>query len=189
MKDSLGLENPQANASEKLFIARKIALYVLLGIIYTAFLGLQLARVQAITNFSYRLHEMFYLPVHLAIFIGPVVFLIYIYFVIKCLGKKDIQNQNLKTTIKRVFVVISLIAVFLIVGYQSHEISTGGIFEIKQKVQEDTKYYLVLQDKKIRVSRNEFNLVNVNESYLISFIWNSLSPDKGKLTMIEPFKN
>ena len=187
MKSELEVENKETNAFEKLFIARRIALCILLGIIYTAFLGLQLARLQAITDFSYRLHEMFYLPVHLAIFIGPVVFLIYIYFVIKCLGKKSTQNRSLKTAVKRVSVVISLIAVFLIVGYQSHEISTGGIFEIKQKVQEDAKYYLVLQDKKISVSRNEFNLVNVNESYLISFIWNSLSPDKGKLTMIEPF--
>jgi len=66
-------------------------------------------------------------------------------------------------------------------------VKTGGIFEVKDKVQEESKYYLILEDKKISVSRNEFNLINAKESYLISFVWNSLSPQKGKLTNIEPF--
>jgi hypothetical protein len=49
------------------------------------------------------------------------------------------------------------------ISHQFHEVSTGGIFELKQKLHEEGKYYLVFDDKKIRASKNEFQLVEVNQ--------------------------
>lgn len=165
---------------------KKISLYWLLGIIYTSFLGTQLGRIQAITDFNYSLHEMLYIPANLSIFLVPIAFLIYMYFVIKHLRKRGVQKPNLKKGVKAVLVIVSLITIFSIKDYQSNEISTGGIFEIERKIQEDTKYYVELNEKKIRVSRNEFHLVNVNKEYLVNFVWNSQSPNRGRLETIEP---
>ncbi|WP_066639244.1 hypothetical protein [Desulfolucanica intricata] len=78
--------------SEILLRRKKIALYWLLGTIYTAFLGMQLGRIQAIADFNYNLHEVMFLPVNIAFFLVPVEFLIYMFFVIKCYikNKKNI---------------------------------------------------------------------------------------------------
>ena len=186
MRVEMGLNNEEEKDIRKLFKAQKISLYWLLGIIYTSFLGTQLGRIQAITDFNYSLHEMLYIPATLSIFLVPIVFLVYMYFVIKYLRKRGIQKPNLKTGVKAVLVIISLITIFLIKNYQSNETFTGGIFEIEQKIQEDTKYYLVLNDKKIKVSRNEFYLVDVHKEYLVNFVWNSQSPNEGRLETIEP---
>ncbi|OIJ20738.1 hypothetical protein BKP45_08025 [Anaerobacillus alkalidiazotrophicus] len=62
------------------------------------------------------------------------------------------------------------------------------MFEVEQKKHEDRKYYLVLNDKKVRVSYNEFHLVEEKQQYLISFVWNKRSPNKGRLKTIDPIK-
>lgn len=167
--------------------ANKKVLYWLLGIIYIAFICLQLGRIQAIADFNYNLHEMMYVPVNLAIFIVPILFLIYIYLSIKSLIKNKNYTLTLKTTIKSILVIVSLVIIFWIVGYQSKEVSATGLYEINQKIQEDSKYYIVLEDnRKIRVSQNEYNLINENKKYMIMYVWNRNSPDIGNLEIIEP---
>ncbi|WP_019412703.1 hypothetical protein [Paenisporosarcina sp. TG20] len=173
---------------QKLFKAQRLALYWLLGFIYLAFIGLQLGRVQAITNFNYSLHEILYLPFNLAIFIVPVLFLIYLYYVIKYLRKRGKQKINNKTRGMVILVIASIITIFSITEHQFHEVSTGGVFEVEQKVYIEGKYFLVFNNQQIEVSMNEFKLVEVNKEYVVSYIWNSRSPNKGRLEAIELMK-
>jgi hypothetical protein len=107
------------------------------------------------------------------------------YFVLKCIGKKSTEAVSRNIKIKKAFVILSPLSISAIFYYQVHGISTSGIFEVKEKLEENNKYYLVLSDKKVRVTRNEFNLVNINEEYLIGFEWNSLRPHKGHLESIQ----
>ncbi len=44
----------------------------------------------------------------------------------------------------------------------------------------------MVEDKEIRCTRNEFNLIITGKQYLMDFTWNSYSPYKGKLNYIEP---
>lgn len=185
MKVERELKNESEKDKRSLFKAQKTSLYWLLGIIYVSFLGMQLGRIQAITDYNYSLHEMLYIPVTLSSFLVPIAFLIYMYFVIKYLRKWGFQKPNIYTGIKAVLVITSLITIFSLINYQSKEFSTGGVFKVEQKIQEDTKYYLILNDKKVRVSRNEFYLVDLNKEYLGSFIWNSQT-NRGRLETIEP---
>lgn len=172
----------------KLFKAQKIALYWLIGLIYLAFIGFQLGRIQAIADFNYNLHEIMYLPLNLAIFVVPILFLIYIYLFIKYLRKRGRQKTNLKVIIQIIIIMVSIIIIFSITEHQFREVSTSGVFEVEQKIRKDRKYYMVIGDKKVRVTYNEFQLIEENQQYLISYIWNKRSPNKGKLEIIEPIR-
>ncbi|WP_456272513.1 hypothetical protein [Bacillus sp. AK031] len=170
---------------QKLYKAQKSALYWLLGILYSGFIGLQLGRVQAITDFNYNLHEMMFFPATIAFFAVPVVSLLYLILLIKYLLNRKRHWPNFRTSVKAMIVLISVAVVISITAHQSLEVSTGGVFEVEQKLHEDSKYYLVLTDKKVRVSHNEYQLVKENQEYLISFVWNKRSPDSGRLETIE----
>ena len=163
-------------------------LYWLLALIYLSFIGLQLGRIQAIADFNYSLHEIMYLPFNIAIFVVPALFLIYIFLFIKYLRKRGRKKTDLKTIVQSVLLISSIVIIISITEYQFHEVSTGGVFKVEQKLYDDRKYYLIIDDKKVRVSYNEFQLVKENQQYLISFIWNKRTPDKGKLETIEPLK-
>jgi len=181
-------QNKDKNDIQQLYHSQKTALYCLLGLLYSAFIGAQLGRVQAITDFNFTLHELMYLPFNIAIYFGPIVLLIYLILVIKYLRKRGKQKLNAKTIFKSTLIVISIIAIVAITLYQFHEISTGGIFEVKGKVKENNHHYLLLDDKKIRVTNNEFHLVEVDKRYVISFVWNSRTPGTGRLKEIKPFE-
>ncbi|WP_141705390.1 hypothetical protein [Vulcanibacillus modesticaldus] len=66
-----------------------------------------------------------------------------------------------------------------------NENSTTGIFEVESKVREGNYYYINLGDIKIRCTQNEFNLISINQKYLITYTWNNYSPGKGKLINIQ----
>jgi hypothetical protein len=173
---------------QKLYKVQKSILYVLLGLIYSAFIGMQLGRIQAIADYSYSLHELLYFPATVAIYLVPVMFLVYLYHLIKYVMKKERKKPRLLSAVKGILVMISVFVIMFIVNYQSHEVSTGGVFVLEQKILDEGKYYLVFEDKKIRVSMNEFQLAEVKKEYAVSFVWNSRSPDKGQLETIEPIK-
>lgn len=185
MKMQMGFNNDEEKEKRKVLKAQRTSLYWLLGIIFTSFLSLQLGRVQAISDFNYSLHEMLYVPATLSFILVPIALIIYMYFVIKYLRKWGIQKPNTLTSIKAVLVIISLITVFSIITTQSYEVSTAGIFIVEQKIKEDNEYFLVLNGKKIRVSRNEYHLVSVNGEYFGTYIWNSQT-NRGRLEIIEP---
>jgi len=185
MKIEMKFKNEGEQEKRNVWKAQRTSLYWLLGIIYFTFLSLQLGRVQAISDFNYSLHEMLYIPATLSLFLVPIALLIYIYFVIKFVRKWGLPKLNIITSVKAVVIIVSLITIFTITTYQSKEISTGGVFIVEQKIQEDNKYFLILNGKKIKVSMNEFHLVEVNRRYLGTYIWNSQT-DRGKLETIEP---
>ena len=66
--------------------------------------------------------------------------------------------------------------------------ATAGVYEIEEKIHEDRKYFIVLHDKKIQVSKKEFQLIEENQPYSISFVWNKRNPNIGKLKTIEPMR-
>jgi heme/copper-type cytochrome/quinol oxidase subunit 2 len=173
---------------QNLYKSQKVALYWLLGIIYTAFIGLQLGRIQAIADFNYNLHEIMYAPFTIALFVVPVVFLVYIYQLIKYIRKRGKQSPNFKRVLKAMLVITSIVVIVSITSYQFKEVTTSGVFEVENKLQEDRKYFLVLNNIKVRVSNNEYHLVEENETYLITFVWNQKTPNKGMLQTIEPLK-
>jgi len=171
---------------KKSFKAHKIALYWLLALIYLSIIGLQLGRIQAIADFNYSLHEIMYLPFNITIFVGPPLFLLYIFLLVHYLRKSERKKTSFKTVVQSILIVSSVVFVFVITGHQFQEVSTGGVFKVEQKLYEDRKYYVVIDDKKVRVSHNEFQLVEESQQYLISFIWNKRTPDRGRLNTIEP---
>lgn len=85
-------------------------------------------------------------------------------------------------------IIASIIVVVSITAQQFLEVSTSGVYEVEKKLHEDRKYYLILFDTKVRVSYNEFQLVEENQKYLISFVWNKRTPNEGQLKTIEPLK-
>lgn len=173
---------------KKLFKAQKIALYWLSSLIYLSFIGLQLGRIQAITDYNFNLHEMMFLPFSIALFVVPALFLIYIFLLVKYVRKRGRKKSDLKTVIQTILITFSIIIIVTITEHQFQEVSTGGIFIVEQKLQEDNKYYLKIDDKKVKVSHNKFELVEENQQYLISYIWNKRTPDIGKVETIEPIK-
>lgn len=173
---------------QRLYKAQKLALYWLLGIVYSGFIGLQLGRNQAIADFNYNLHELMFIPYNIALFVSPVVFLIYIYLLVKYLFKSGKQKLNFKKGIKATLIITSFVVIISITSYQSFEVSTSGVFEVEEKIHKDRRYYLLLNEKKLRVSFNEFQLVEEKKQYLISFVWNKQTPNKGWLETIEPIK-
>jgi predicted RND superfamily exporter protein len=78
MKDDFKMGNEEETRIDNLFEDKKTALRVLLITTYVTFFSFQLTQIDSITEFSFSLHELFYLPVNLAIFLVPVLFLIYI---------------------------------------------------------------------------------------------------------------
>lgn len=72
--------------------------------------------------------------------------------------------------------------------HQSQEVWTSGIFTVEQKLLDERKYYLIIDEKKVKVSYNEFQLVKENQKHFITFVWNKRSPNKGVLKKIEPIE-
>lgn len=178
-------QNHKEKDAQELYRSQRLALCWLLGLIYSGFVGLQLGRIQAITDFNYGLHEIMYLPVNIAMYFVPVLFIIYTVLLIKYFLKRGKQKPTLKASIRALLVIVSIVMIASITTHQFQEVSTGGVFEIEKKLHEDRKYYIVIDNKKVEVTRNEFQLVEVNKDYLISFIWNKKAPNTGQLKTIE----
>jgi hypothetical protein len=176
------------NKLQKLYKAQKVALYVMLGLIYSGFLGTQLGRIQAISDFNYTLHELLFLPATLATYLGPLMFVVYLFLFIKYVKRRGRSSFEIKSTVKAFTIIASIVAILIVVNHQSKEVSTAGIFVLEQKLLVDGEYYLVIDDRHIKVSRNEYQLAEVNKEYLVSFVWNPQSSQNGLLETIEPVK-
>lgn len=64
-------------------------------------------------------------------------------------------------------------------------IHTTGIYDNISKQRIESKFYLIIKDKNIRCTNNEYNLIDTGKEYMISFQWNKFFPSKGKLKYIE----
>ena len=174
---------------KQLYNRQKFALYGLLGLIFSAFVGLQLSRIEAIAKFNYNLHEILFVPFTIAFFVVPGLFIVYTYYLVRYVLKRGKRKPSLKTSMKAISVLAALIVIGLITAHQFQEVSTSGVFMVEKKLQEDEEYYLVLDDKKVSVSYNVFQLVEEDQQYLISFVWNKKTPYKGKLKRIARLTN
>ncbi|MDF2606856.1 MAG: hypothetical protein K0S34_1051 [Bacillales bacterium] len=130
---------------------------------------------------------MLYVPSLIALYIVPFLFMLYIYRLFKYIRRKDRQKINF-LNLKSIFVILSIIFIFHITYNQSQEVSTTLVDKIQHKISEDNKYYLVINNAKVRVPYNEFLLVDLNKEYLITFLWNKKNPYSGKLNYIEPIE-
>ncbi len=169
-------------------LKRKIVTKVILGTTYIAFIGYVLAKLQWIADWNYSIHELLYIPYSIAYYLVPVLLLLWIYYAIK--SKRELKESNYKPKIKNLLINSMLFSSLVIIGayfyIQSMTVSTGGLFEVEQKIQERNNYYIELNQKKIQCTHSEFNLIEEGKVYLVTFDWNKQWPDEGKLILIEP---
>lgn len=167
---------------------RKIVTKVILGITYMAFLGYLLAKLQWIADWNYSIHELLYIPYSITFYSLPVLLVLWMYYAIK--SKRELKASNKKPRIKKILINSSLTASLFIIGayfyIQSMTVSTGGLFKVERKVQERNNYYIELNQKKIKCTHSEFNLIEEGKVYLVTFDWNKKLLDEGKLILIEP---
>jgi hypothetical protein len=98
--------------------------------------------------------------------------------------KKD-KTRLKKSLILNLIATITLLGYFLYFVYISYGVKTSGFFKIVNKETEDNKYYILIDNKKLRCNRSEYNLITEGKEYLLSFDWNKLNPQNGKLTYIK----
>ncbi|WP_186579945.1 hypothetical protein [Aquibacillus kalidii] len=173
------------DTQEKAYKQQKVALYCLLGSTYLFFVGLVLGDIQAIADYSYSLHEIISSTANLML-ITPFLLLIYIFYRIRYLIIRGRVLPELKSGIKGLFVAASIIGIFTFTFFKLNEYESHGVLTVQGKIQEENNYYLIINDKKIKVTESEYYLTTQNEVYLGSYKWNKLSPDEGKLLTIKP---
>ena len=155
-------------------------------LIYTAFIGMQLNRIQAIADYNYSLSELTMAPFTKLIYFGPIILLAYFIVTIKLLRSSIKLNFGAKQFAITAFVIISFILITPILINQFNEVSTTMIATIDDKTVEQDKYFIVTNNEKINVTRNEYNLVKVNQEYMISYRWSKKNNVLSKVTYIEP---
>ena len=101
---------------------KKKVLYIMLGIIYVSFIGLQFSRLQVFTDNSTLFSEFLYLPAYIAILIVPIMFLLYLFLSLKIRKLKryreDFNFRDLITP-KSILISVSLILMVIILIYQN----------------------------------------------------------------------
>jgi len=163
---------------------KKMALIILVGTIYLSFSGRMLGQIQAITDFSYNLHELLFLPVTISYFLIPIEFVVYIYYFVKSRGFREEKKMLRKAKSYAIF--LSVIIIILIVVYQGNSVNTSGIVKVRA-FNDGNKYYLDIDGKMIRCTSNVYYLIIPNADYLVNYDWNEYS-NKGKLNTIKPIK-
>ena len=161
-------------------------LTLILCLVYTAFIGMQLNRIQAIAVYNYSLSELTMVPITILVYFGPIILLAYFIVTIKLLRSNIKLNFVPKQFAITAFIIISFILITPISIKQFNEVSTTMIATVDDKTIEQNKYFIVTNNEKINVTRNEYNLVNVNQEYMISYRWNKKNNVLSKVTYIEP---
>lgn len=153
---------------------------------YIGFVFLVLLQIESITDYSFTLYEILAIPVNIGIFIIPLELLVVIFYSI--IYYREIRKKRLTRSKKQKFIdygsAASLILIFICVYYIFQMVSTSGICEDFKKISDNNKYYIVLHEKKIRCTENEYNLMDTTKTYMIRYDWNRLFPEKGKLIKI-----
>lgn len=91
-----------------------------------------------------------------------------------------------KYYVKNTLLFISILTIIVyFLHIESMYVSTGGIFKVNNKFSERNNYYIELNDKKIKCSRNEYNLIEQGKVYMVDYTWNENWPQKCKLDYIE----
>lgn len=168
---------------KKAYKHQLVSLYILVVVVVVSFLGLQVHRYNIFMNYDYFVYERLSAFANL-LFLVPIALLIYMYFGLNYLRLRGLALPKLKTTIKTFFVVTLIFGMCSLSVYHLNEERIYGVLIFKDKIQEGNNYYLITDDTKIRVTENEFNLVDINKEYMGSYRRNSFSPSKGNLLTI-----
>jgi len=163
---------------------RKKCSKIIIFLIYITTVCYILGQSQSITNWNYTFHEMLFLPYNLAYYSLPVLSLIWIYYGLRSIKEKSKEkNDKRKLYFKNIVIILSIVLIAVYFNYESHGVSTSGVFTIEEKIYDGEKYNIVVNGISIKCTWNEYNLIRENNEYLLSFNWNeySPSPSKGKL--------
>ncbi|WP_079710283.1 hypothetical protein [Paraliobacillus ryukyuensis] len=183
----IGNKKRSKNEAEEKYTKHKRVLLWLLGINYIGFLSFQLVGLQPVMGMPFHLAEMMSGFGNIVIFVAiPIAIFIYLDLLYTYSTKRGLQKPTASTVRKATFIVITTVAFVFIINSQSQDVFTYGVFEVQQKNHEDGKYYLELEKRKIRVSSNEYHLIEENEQYAIGFRWHKNNPNIGYLRTIDP---
>lgn len=163
---------------------------IFIALILTLTIGvvcLELLQNEAISDFNYGLHELLALPVNVAIFIVPVQLIMLCYYSTRYF--KDIWKatglMDIKYKIKSLMCVTYMVFIIFAAYYIFNSCRTGGVFTVIDKINDGSKSYLVVENIKIECTKNEFNLVKIDETYIIDYKWNRLKSNVGYLIEIK----
>jgi hypothetical protein len=101
------------------------------------------------------------------------------------------KNPSMK---KRLILLILIVVVYFAIRMliASKEMAVTGYVPLANKLMEDSNYYLIVDKDDTQVSlkcsEEQYNqaIVDPELAYHISYLWNSLFPEKGKLVFFEP---
>lgn len=161
-------------------------LSLLLIMIYVAFIGMQLNRIQAIADYNYSLSEITMAPLTMLMFIGPIILLAYIIVSINLLCSNIKIHFGFKQFAITALIITSFCVITPIWIKQFNEVSTTMIATVEDKMVEQNKYFIVSNNEKINVTHSEYNLIEINQEYLISYRWNKIGNFQSKVTYLEP---
>jgi len=97
--------------------------------------------------------------------------------------RKNIEEKN-KVNKTAIFLVVFTTVIVIGFGYYYlNGMVTEGVFTIEEQnmLEENGQHYLFLEEQKIEVSEELFNLVEINSQYHIKYSWNKLSQNNGKI--------
>lgn len=166
---------------------RKVVTKIILITIYSAFIGYLLGSLQSIADWNYTIHEMMFIPFFIAYYVFPFELCIWLYYAVKSTRetKENMIKPKMKLYFSNSLLLMSLIIIISYFYIQSMNVSTGGLFEVENKIEERNNYYIQMNHKKIKCNKNVYNLIEEDKVYLVDFTWNKKWPQKGKLEYIE----
>lgn len=168
----------------KLYDRKKIAQYWLLGVVSITYFSLQINRLSIFININYSLHEIIS-SMGNVMWLIPIFFIAYLFLTLNYLFKRGLkQRPTIVYLIRDLIIFITVCGMSGMIVYYLGEVSTSGVIKIEEKIVENDQYYVVINEKKIKVTSNEFHLIDESQEYLGSYVWNQFTPDKGKLTRI-----
>jgi len=109
--------------------------------------------------------------------------ILWIIFIVGMIKRKNIEEKN-KVNKTAIFLVVFTTVIVIGFGYYYlNGMVTEGVFTIEEQnmLEENGQHYLFLEEQKIEVSEELFNLVEINSQYHIKYSWNKLSQNNGKI--------
>ena len=175
----VGSKNQYLKTRDNIFIALLLTLIIDVVCLF-------LHQVQGIIDFNYNLHAMLAMLVNFSIFIVPIELVMFTYYSTRYFKNiwKATMLTDLRYKVKVFTCIICLFFTITLIYYQINIVTTSLVSNVTNKTIEGNSTYIIVNSKNIKCTRNEYNLINLNEEYSISYKWNHLKPNVGKLDSI-----
>lgn len=144
---------------------------------------------QWLINTNFTLHEIMALAYSFFLFLIPIMIVMWIYYLIHTLSELKFSRMSIRNILIN---IATTMIVILTIGFQItrfYVVSTSGIYDIESKWRDGEQYYIVIDEKNIKCTRNEHNLIQEDDRYLITFEWNKLRSTLGQLETIKPIES